>query len=246
MSISVKLSVYYINKMEKDGMVMKILVVDDEQRIRELIGQYLRVAGYDVDEAKDGIEALDKVSKGDIDLCILDVMMPFMDGITCLKEMRSRGFKTPVIILSAKGEEYDKIAGFDAGTDDYVVKPFSPKELMARVKAVVNRTNPEMAESKERYIFGGLVIDVPSHSIKIDGETINVTPKEFDLLVCLVQNKGVALSRERILLKVWNYDYFGEDRTVDTHIKMLRSHLKDYRDCIVTVWGVGYKFEPKE
>lgn len=232
--------------MEKDGMVMKILVVDDEQRIRELIGQYLRVAGYDVDEAKDGIEALDKVSKGDIDLCILDVMMPFMDGITCLKEMRSRGFKTPVIILSAKGEEYDKIAGFDAGTDDYVVKPFSPKELMARVKAVVNRTNPEMAESKERYIFGGLVIDVPSHSIKIDGETINVTPKEFDLLVCLVQNKGVALSRERILLKVWNYDYFGEDRTVDTHIKMLRSHLKDYRDCIVTVWGVGYKFEPKE
>ena len=246
MSISVKLLVYYINKMEKDGMVMKILVVDDEQRIRELIGQYLRVAGYDVDEAKDGIEALDKVSKGDIDLCILDVMMPFMDGITCLKEMRSRGFKTPVIILSAKGEEYDKIAGFDAGTDDYVVKPFSPKELMARVKAVVNRTNPEMAESKERYIFGGLVIDVPSHSIKIDGETINVTPKEFDLLVCLVQNKGVALSRERILLKVWNYDYFGEDRTVDTHIKMLRSHLKDYRDCIVTVWGVGYKFEPKE
>ncbi len=246
MSISVKLSVYYINKMEKDGMVMKILVVDDEQRIRELIGQYLRVAGYDVDEAKDGIEALDKVSKGDIDLCILDVMMPFMDGIACLKEMRSRGFKTPVIILSAKGEEYDKIAGFDAGTDDYVVKPFSPKELMARVKAVVNRTNPEMAESKERYIFGGLVIDVPSHSIKIDGETINVTPKEFDLLVCLVQNKGVALSRERILLKVWNYDYFGEDRTVDTHIKMLRSHLKDYRDCIVTVWGVGYKFEPKE
>lgn len=232
--------------MEKDGMVMKILVVDDEQRIRELIGQYLRVAGYDVDEAKDGIEALDKVSKGDIDLCILDVMMPFMDGIACLKEMRSRGFKTPVIILSAKGEEYDKIAGFDAGTDDYVVKPFSPKELMARVKAVVNRTNPEMAESKERYIFGGLVIDVPSHSIKIDGETINVTPKEFDLLVCLVQNKGVALSRERILLKVWNYDYFGEDRTVDTHIKMLRSHLKDYRDCIVTVWGVGYKFEPKE
>jgi len=225
---------------------MKILVVDDEQRIRELIGQYLTVAGYDVENAKDGIEALTKISKGDIDLCILDVMMPFMDGITCLKEMRARGFKTPVIILSAKGEEYDKIQGFDAGTDDYVVKPFSPKELMARVKAVVNRSNPEIAESKERYIFGGLVIDVPSHSVKIDGELINVTPKEFDLLVCLVQNKGVALSRERILLKVWNYDYYGEDRTVDTHIKMLRSHLKDYRDCIVTVWGVGYKFEPKE
>ena len=225
---------------------MKILVVDDEPRIRELIGQYLVVAGYDVENAKDGIEALSKISKGDIDLCILDVMMPFMDGITCLKEMRSRGFKTPVIILSAKGEEYDKITGFDAGTDDYVVKPFSPKELMARVKAVAQRTNPEISENKERYIFGDLIIDVPSHSIKISGEVINGTPKEFDLLVCLVQNKGVALSRERILLKVWNYDYFGEDRTVDTHIKMLRSHLKDYRDCIVTVWGVGYKFEPKE
>ena len=225
---------------------MRVLVVDDEPRIRELIGQYLTVAGYETAYAKDGIEALNIISKGDIDMCILDVMMPFMDGITCLKEMRSRGFKTPVIILSAKGEEYDKITGFEAGTDDYVVKPFSPKELMARVKAVAMRVNPEMGENNEKYIFGDLVIDVPSHSIKIKGETINVTPKEFDLLVCLVQNKGVALSRERILLKVWNYDYFGEDRTVDTHIKMLRSHLKEYRDCIETVWGVGYKFEPKE
>ena len=225
---------------------MKILVVDDEPKIRELIGQYLTVAGYETEFAKDGIEALNIVTKGDIDLVILDVMMPFMDGITCLKEMRSRGFKTPVIILSAKGEEYDKITGFEAGTDDYVVKPFSPKELMARVKAVAMRANPELTENNEKYIFGDLVIDVPSHSIKIKGEYIHVTPKEFDLLVCLVQNKGVALSRERILLKVWNYDYFGEDRTVDTHIKMLRSHLKEYRDCIETVWGVGYKFEPKE
>ena len=225
---------------------MKILVVDDEPKIRELIGQYLTVAGYETEYAKDGIEALNIISKGDIDMVILDVMMPFMDGITCLKEMRSRGFKTPVIILSAKGEEYDKITGFEAGTDDYVVKPFSPKELMARVKAVAMRANPELTENTEKYIFGDLVIDVPSHSIKIKGEYINVTPKEFDLLVCLVQNKGVALSRERILLKVWNYDYFGEDRTVDTHIKLLRSHLKEYRDCIETVWGVGYKFEPKE
>lgn len=225
---------------------MKILVVDDEPKIRELIGQYITVAGYETEFAKDGIEALSIISKGDIDMVILDVMMPFMDGITCLKEMRSRGFKTPVIILSAKGEEYDKITGFEAGTDDYIVKPFSPKELMARIKAVAMRTNPELTENSEKYIFGDLVIDVPSHSIKIKGEYINVTPKEFDLLVCLVQNKGVALSRERILLKVWNYDYFGEDRTVDTHIKMLRSHLGEYRDCIETVWGVGYKFEPKE
>ncbi len=226
---------------------MKILVVDDEQRIRELIGQYLQVAGYEVEQATDGIDALEKLSKGDIDLCILDVMMPFMDGITCLKEMRTRGMKTPVIILSAKGEEYDKIRGFDAGSDDYVVKPFSPKELMARVKAVVLRSNPEAARaSNERYIFGGLVIDVGSHEVTINGEDVPLTPKEFDLLVCLAQNKGVALSRERILTKVWNYDYYGEDRTVDTHIKMLRGHLGDYRDCIVTVWGVGYKFEPKE
>jgi two-component system response regulator ResD len=225
---------------------MKILVVDDEPKIRELIGQYITVAGYETEFAKDGIEALNIISKGDIDMVILDVMMPFMDGITCLKEMRSRGFKTPVIILSAKGEEYDKITGFEAGTDDYIVKPFSPKELMARIKAVAMRTNPDFSENNEKYIFGDLVIDVPSHSIKIKGEYINVTPKEFDLLVCLVQNKGVALSRERILLKVWNYDYFGEDRTVDTHIKMLRSHLGEYRDCIETVWGVGYKFEPKE
>ena len=225
---------------------MKILVVDDEPKIRELIGQYITVAGYETEFAKDGIEALNINSKGDIDMVILDVMMPFMDGITCLKEMRSRGFKTPVIILSAKGEEYDKITGFEAGTDDYIVKPFSPKELMARIKAVAMRTNPDFNENNEKYIFGDLVIDVPSHSIKIKGEYINVTPKEFDLLVCLAQNKGVALSRERILLKVWNYDYFGEDRTVDTHIKMLRSHLGEYRDCIETVWGVGYKFEPKE
>ena len=167
---------------------MKILVVDDEQRIRDLIGQYLMVEGYDVEYATDGIDALTKLTKGDIDLCILDVMMPFMDGITALKEMRSRGFKTPVIILSAKGEEYDKITGFDAGTDDYVVKPFSPKELMARVRAVISRANPEIVESKERYIFGSLVVDVPSHSVKIDGEFVNLTPKEFDLLVCLVHS----------------------------------------------------------
>ena len=224
----------------------KILIVDDEPRIRDLIREHLQYAGFTCEEAGDGTAALSALSQGGIDLVILDIMMPFMDGYTCLKEMRSRGFKTPVIILSAKGEEYDKIQGFEAGTDDYVVKPFSPKELMARVKAVINRVNPDAGDSKERYIFGGLVVAVPSHSIKINGEVINVTPKEFDLLVCLVQNKGVALSRERILLKVWNYDYFGEDRTVDTHIKMLRSHLGEYRDCIVTVWGVGYKFEPKD
>ena len=219
---------------------MRILVVDDEQRIRDLIGQYLMVEGYDVEYAKDGIDALTKISKGDIDLVILDVMMPFMDGITCLKEMRSRGFKTPVIILSAKGEEYDKITGFEAGTDDYIVKPFSPKELMARVKAVVDRM-----KGKENAVFRlrGLEIDFEGRQVIVDGQKAALTPKEIDLLLYMVKNKNIALSREKLLEEVWDYDYFGDDRTVDTHIKMLRHNLKDYRDHIVTIRGMGYKFE---
>ena len=222
-----------------------ILVCDDEEGIRTLISKYARYEGYSVTTAENGQIAVELCKNKKFDIIILDIMMPQLDGFETARQIRQFS-QVPIIMLSALGEEYDRIHGFEVGTDDYVVKPFSPKELMARVKAVAMRANPEMTENNEKYIFGDLVIDVPSHSIKIRGEYINVTPKEFDLLVCLVQNKGVALSRERILLKVWNYDYFGEDRTVDTHIKMLRSHLKDYRDCIETVWGVGYKFEPKE
>ena len=188
----------------------KILIVDDEPRIRELIHEHLQYSGYICEEAGDGSAALAQLSGGGFDLVILDLMMPFMDGMTCLREMRARHINTPVIILTARGEEYDKLAGLESGADDYVVKPFSPRELVARVS----------------------------------GEEVALTPKEFDLLVFLASNKGIALSREKILQKVWNYDYFGEDRTVDTHVKMLRGHLGKCRSYIATVWGIGYKFDP--
>ena len=214
----------------------KILVVDDEPRIRDLIREHLQHSGYTCAEAGDGSQALSILSQGGIDLVILDIMMPFMDGMTCLREMRSRKITTPVIMLTARSEEYD--------ADDYVVKPFSPRELVARVKAVLARTMPAQADDGGVFSFGDLVIDTASHSVKVAGQEAPLTPKEFDLLVFLVSNKGIALSREKILQKVWNYDYYGEDRTVDTHIKMLRGHLGPCRSYIVTVWGIGYKFDP--
>lgn len=222
----------------------KILIVDDEPLIRELIREHVQFAGFSCEEATDGSAALAKLSTGSFDLVILDLMMPFMDGMTCLREMRSRKITTPVIILTARGEEYDKLAGLEGGADDYVVKPFSPRELVARIKAVLNRTMPHSEQDAAQMTFGDLAIDTASHTVKVEGEEVSLTPKEFDLLVFLATNKGIALSREKILQKVWNYDYFGEDRTVDTHIKMLRSHLGSCRDYIATVWGVGYKFDP--
>ena len=222
----------------------KVLIVDDEPRIRDLIREHLQHAGYTCAEAGDGAQALSALAQGGIDLVILDIMMPFMDGMTCLREMRSRKINTPVIMLTARSEEYDKLAGLEGGADDYVVKPFSPRELVARVKAVLARTLPKAAETGGLYTFGDLVIDTASHTVRVAGQEAPLTPKEFDLLVFLVQNKGIALSREKILQKVWNYDYYGEDRTVDTHIKMLRSHLGPCRGYIVTVWGIGYKFDP--
>lgn len=223
----------------------KILIVDDEPRIRELIREHLQHDGFACEEATDGSAALATLAVGGIDLVILDIMMPFVDGMTCLREMRKRHIDTPVIMLTARGEEYDKLAGLENGADDYVVKPFSPRELVARVKAVLARTLPKDKQEGENYVFGDLAIDTASHTVKIASVEAPLTPKEFDLLVFLAQNKGIALSREKILQKVWNYDYYGEDRTVDTHIKMLRSHLGKYRDNIVTVWGVGYKFDPE-
>ena len=222
----------------------KILIVDDEPRIRDLIRAHLEHENFVCEEASDGGAALAALSLGGIDLVILDIMMPFVDGMTCLREMRNRRITTPVIMLTARGEEYDKLAGLENGADVYVVKPFSPRELVARVKAVLNRTMPKAEGEGGSYAFGGLTIDSVSHSVKLDGNEVALTPKEFDLLVFLAANKGIALSREKILQKVWNYDYYGEDRTVDTHIKMLRSHLGSYRDAIVTVWGIGYKFDP--
>ena len=198
----------------------KILIVDDEPRIRDLIREHLQYAGFTCEEAGDGTAALSVLSQGGIDLVILDIMMPFMDGMTCLREMRARHINT------------------------YVVKPFSPRELVARVKAVPARTMPKPAEATGSYTFGDLSIDTASHNVKVAGQEASLTPKEFDLLVFLVSNKGIALSREKILQKVWNYDYYGEDRTVDTHVKMLRGHLGACRKMIVTVWGIGYKFDP--
>lgn len=222
----------------------KILIADDEPRIRELIREHLEHAGYVCEEAGDGSAALAAVEAYAPDLVILDLMMPFTDGMMCLHEMRKRKWTTPVIILTARGEEYDKLVGLEAGADDYVVKPFSPRELVARVRAVLSRTMQSERGDGQRYVFGELVIDTASHSVTIAGEDVPLTPKEFDLLVYLAANRGVALSRERILQKVWNYDYLGEDRTVDTHVKMLRGHLGRYRDLIATVWGVGYKLNP--
>ena len=215
-----------------------------QPRIRELIHEHLQYAGYICEEAGDGSAALAQLSGGGFDLVILDLMMPFMDGMTCLREMRARHINTPVIILTARGEEYDKLAGLESGADDYVVKPFSPRELVARVRAVLNRTMPRPTEAADTMTFGELTIDTASHTVRVSGEEVALTPKEFDLLVFLASNKGIALSREKILQKVWNYDYFGEDRTVDTHVKMLRGHLGKCRSYIATVWGIGYKFDP--
>ena len=187
----------------------KILIVDDEPRIRELIREHLQYAGYVCEEAGDGSAALSLLSGGGFDLVILDVMMPFMDGMTCLREMRARHINTPVIILTARGEEYDKLAGLEGGADDYVVKPFSPRELVARVKAVLNRTMPRSEASDGTMTFGELTIDTASHTVRVAGEDVSLTPKEFDLLVFLASNKGIALSREKILQKVWNYDYLA-------------------------------------
>ena len=224
--------------------MVKILVVDDEPRIRQLIREYLEHEGFACTEATDGSAALAQLAGTSFDLVLMDIMMPFVDGMTCLREIRARKLTTPVIMLTARGEEYDRVSGLEGGADDYIVKPFSPRELVARVKAVLSRTLPKEQAGGENFVFRDLVIDTASHSVKIAGEEISLTPKEFDLLVFLAHNRGLALSREKILQKVWNYDYYGEDRTVDTHIKMLRSHLGSHRDDIATVWGVGYKFDP--
>ena len=221
----------------------RILVVDDEDKIRAIIRKYGEFEGYEIAEAHDGMEAVEICRKEDFDLIILDVMMPELDGFSTCREIRK--FKEiPVIMLSARGEEYDKLAGLEGGADDYVVKPFSPRELVARVKAVLNRTMPRSEASDGTMTFGELTIDTASHTVRVAGEDVSLTPKEFDLLVFLASNKGIALSREKILQKVWNYDYFGEDRTVDTHVKMLRGHLGKCRGYIATVWGIGYKFDP--
>mgnify|MGYP000644894391 FL=1 len=221
----------------------KILVVDDEAKIREVIREYSEFNGFEVTEAEDGMTAVGLCKLNDYDIIIMDVMMPKLDGFSACKEIKKIK-DIPVIMLSARGEEYDKLFGFELGIDDYMVKPFSPKELIARVNAVLTRHNPKDASEKNDVLeFGGLVIDIPGRSVTINGERIVLTPKEYDLLFFLVENKNIALSRDKLLSDIWGYDFFGDDRTIDTHIKNLRNNLGPYRDYIVTLRGVGYKFE---
>ncbi|MBQ9823516.1 MAG: response regulator transcription factor [Solobacterium sp.] len=217
----------------------RILIVDDEENIREVVREYCELNGWQADEAPDGMDAVEMVKNTDYDCVILDVMMPRLDGFSTCREIKKIK-QIPVIMLSARQEEYDRLFGFELGVDDYVVKPFSPKELMARIKVVLARGR--QSETKI-YRFGGLEIDALGRTVTIDGEKAQMTPKEIDLLLYLAAHRNIALSRETLLEEVWNYDYFGDDRTVDTHIKMLRRNLGAYRDCIVTVRGMGYKFE---
>ncbi len=219
---------------------MKVLIVDDEEMIRAVLREYVEFEGGEAEEAKDGMEAVRMCCENDYDVVLMDVMMPRLDGFSAVKEIRKHK-QTPVIMLSARGEEYDKLFGFEIGSDDYVTKPFSPKEVMARINAVLRRGKGKA--QGEVYEFEGLRIDVTGRSVFVDGEKAELTPKEYELLFYLVQNAGVALSRERLLNQVWGYDFYGDDRTVDTHIKMLRGNLKEYRRFIVTLRGLGYKFE---
>lgn len=216
---------------------MKILVVDDEELIRNVIREYLLLEDFMVDEANDGVQAVNKVIENNYDLIIMDIMMPHKDGYQACKEIKNMK-DIPFIFLSARSDEYDKLLGFDLGVDDYVTKPFSPKELVARVKAVIKRSGG----NKKVFKINGLVLDDQAHDVFIDDEKIALTPKEYDLLKYFIINKNVALSREVLLSNVWGYDFYGEDRTVDTHIKTLRKNLGEYGDYITTVRGVGYKF----
>ena len=220
----------------------KLLVVDDEAKIREVIKEYSEFSGYEVTEAADGMSAIGLCKLNDYDLIIMDVMMPKLDGFSSVKEIKK--FKDiPVIMLSARGEEYDKLFGFELGVDDYVVKPFSPKELMARVDAVITRHEGADNGTSNIMKFDGLEVNFAARTIYIDGNRVNLTPKEYDLLFYLIQNRNIALSRDKLLSDIWGYDFFGDDRTIDTHIKNLRNNLGPYRDFIVTLRGVGYKFE---
>lgn len=220
---------------------IKILVVDDESRMRKLVRDFLEKEGYEVLEAGDGEEALDIFyEEKKLALCILDVMMPKMDGWQVLREIRSES-KIPVIMLTAKGEERDELQGFEIGADEYISKPFSPKILVARVGALLKRAN--VLSEEEAIDAGGIVIDKAAHIVTVDGAPIELSIKEFELLSYFIQNQNVALSREKILNHVWDYDYFGDARTIDTHVKKLRSKLGDKGDYIKTIWGMGYKFE---
>ena len=221
----------------------RVLVVDDEEKIRAIIRKYAEFEGYEITEAENGMEAVNICEKQDFDVIVMDVMMPELDGFSACREIQKRK-KIPTIMLSARGEEYDRLHGFEIGVDDYVVKPFSPRELMMRIKVVASRNQKEEA-SQERKLFvkEGLEVDFTGRMVKIDGKKVEMTPKEYDLLFYMVENKNIALTREQLITGVWGYDYYGDDRTLDTHIKLLRGSLGEYRKFIITLRGVGYRFE---
>lgn len=220
---------------------MKLLVVDDEARIRELIKKYATFEQYDVTEAENGMQAVELCRQQDFDLIIMDVMMPDLDGFSACREIRKTS-AVPILMLSARGEEYDKLHGFELGIDDYVVKPFSPKELMMRVGAILKRSGAK-SESREVVDIGALRVDFTARRVTLEGKPLDLSPKEYDLLFYLVRNRGIALTREKLLSEIWGYDFFGDDRTLDTHIKLLRRQLGPYADRITTLRGVGYRFE---
>ncbi len=222
----------------------RVLVVDDEERIRAVIKKYGEFEGYEIIEAQDGMEAIKLCKEQDFDCIVMDVMMPELDGFSACKEIK-KSKNIPVIMLSARGEEYDKIHGFELGIDDYVVKPFSPKELMMRLKVVISRnsTKEKNEQGHEIFQYEGLLVDFTGRVVTIDGIRAELSPKEYDLLFYMVRNKNIALSREKLITEVWGYDYYGDDRTLDTHIKLLRGSLGEYRKLVVTLRGVGYRFE---
>jgi len=221
---------------------MKLLIVDDESKIRSLIVKYAAFEGYETEEAENGMQAVELCRKNSYDLIIMDVMMPELDGFSAVREIRKTS-RTPVIMLSARGEEYDRIHGFELGIDDYVVKPFSPKELMMRVGAVLKRSGAPEKSENDVVVLDGLTVDFTARRVLIDGQELDLSPKEYDLLFYMVRNRGIALSREKLISDVWGYDFFGDDRTLDTHIKLLRKQLGPYADRITTLRGVGYRFE---
>lgn len=220
---------------------MRVLVVDDEKLIRDVIKEYLLLENIKVDEAENGLQAVDKVKHNDYDIIIMDIMMPKMDGYTACREIKKIK-DIPFIMLSARGEEYDKLIGFDLGIDDYVTKPFSPKELVARIKVITKRKDVV----NNIFEIEGVRLDDVAHDVYVDGKKIYLTPKEYELLKYCFDNKNIALSRENLLNHVWGFDFYGDDRTVDTHVKTLRKHLGKYKDLIVTVRGMGYKLEYEE
>lgn len=222
----------------------RILIVDDEANIRELIKKYAQFENYEVDEATNGLEAIEKAKKNHYDLIIMDVMMPELDGFSAIKEIRKE-YDIPAIVLSARGEEYDKLHGFDLGIDDYVVKPFSPKELIMRVNAVLHRYRSSVSLPKESNVwkYHDMVIDLSARVVSINNVRVEMTPKEYNLLVYLINNENKAVTREQILSQIWGYDFYGDDRTLDTHMKLLRKKIGAYGQCIITLRGIGYRFE---